>query len=158
MKILMIISVAFLLISCAEEETPEDNPSVRDTAEYSCENLFEEEGYMDLTGTLVITAEGEYIFKALSDDTMNIACPTFLVACDEGLKEYVNGAYMGFASVRNIDDSFWITISGRYLNLDHYHHQDESFEQLEFIFDFVGLVDSPFWDTLNNPITPVKLK
>lgn len=128
-----------MLSSCSDYIPDHDQPP----STQSCEVIEMDTNSIELTGTLVISPKGELCFKSTLDDSLNIACVTFLIPCDHSLKEYIEGQYIGFASLRNIDESFWIIVSGKYLNLDEYRNQTENFRQLEFGFTHVALVDEP---------------
>lgn len=128
--------------SCTENAQPDAQSA--SIPIHSCEVMEMDSTSIELTGTLVISPKGELCFKSTLDDSLNIACVTFLIPCDHSLKEYIEGQYIGFASLRNIDESFWIIVSGKYLNLDEYRNQTENFQQLEFGFTHVALVDKPY--------------
>lgn len=137
--ILLIGFMGLSLFSCSErKESNNDLPS-----SLNCDSLYLQQGYVTLTGTLVINSKGEFAFRAITDDSLGIACPTFLIPCSNGVDEYIEGQYIAYSSIRDIEDDFWISISGKYVNLDHYKNQDENFKQLEFLYDWVAIVDSP---------------
>lgn len=136
----LFLSGLVLMHSSCSENTP---PNQQSTPVQSFEALEMDTSSIDLTGTVVISPKGELCFKSTLDDSLNIACVTFLIPCDHSLQEYIEGQYMGFTSLRNIDENFWVTVSGKYLNLDEYRNQTEDFQQLEFGFTHVALVDEP---------------
>ncbi len=132
-----LLLIGFGLLSCSQDEASKKQPARMD-----CDELVEHADYMTLTGTLVINPKGELVFKAITDDSLGIACSTFLIPCGDGNNEYIEGQYIGYSSIRNINDNFWISVSGKYVNLDHYKNQDEHFKQLEFVYTNVALIDA----------------
>lgn len=128
-----------MFLSCSEKGDSKTEFSTKN----DCGTLYMEKNYQTLTGTLIIDTKGEFLFKSISDDTLGIFAPTFLVPCSESLKEYIEGQYIGFASVRKLEEEFWITVTGSYLNLESYKNQDSDFVRLEFLFDNVSLVENP---------------
>ncbi|WP_258542554.1 hypothetical protein [Parvicella tangerina] len=139
-KLLLIILVLNVsLSSCSERELSDSDTS----SSVNCDDLSQEQDYTTLTGTLVISPNGDFVFRAITDDSLGIACPTFLTPCGNGNNDYVKGQYHGYSSVRDLDDDFWISISGKYVNLDEYLDQDENFDRLTFIYDWVAIVDTP---------------
>ncbi len=130
---------SLVLISCSKEETEEQGKEATDTR---CQELSTEK-QIELTGSLIISSTGELVLKSVSDDSMNIACPTYLVACNDEVKSYIYSQYDAFSRIKLMNENFWITITGAYLNLDHYYNQTDDFHQLEFLFDHVSLVNNP---------------
>ena len=136
---IIILFLGFGLHSCSELKKSNNNlPSNLD-----CESLSGQPDYMTLTGTLVVDPKGELVFKGITDDSLGIACPTFLIPCGKGNNDYIEEQYIGYTRIRSIEEGFWISISGKYANLDHYKKQDDNFERLEFQYDWVALIDNP---------------
>lgn len=138
-KLILIIAIlAIVSAACSNSEKDSETNSMT-----LCDSIAEDKDYMELTGTLVINSKGELVFKAISDDSLGIACPTFLIECGEGLNDYTQSAYDGYSSIRSIEDDFWIIICGKYSNLDEYRNQDTGFKQLEFVYTSVAIADTP---------------
>lgn len=139
-KTAIIFSFMLLLSSCGHPSVQNDKQS---TVTSVCDALDKDDHYIVLTGTLVINSKDEFVFKGITDDSLGIACPTFLIECGKGLNEYIEGVYDGYSSVKNIRDNFWITITGKYINMDEYKNQNSDFEQLEFMYNHVSIVNDP---------------
>jgi hypothetical protein len=135
-RIILFISLA--LIACSSCTNKKEARSER-LSDFNCDGLSEKKDYATLTGTLIIDSKGDLVFKSITDNSLGIYAPTFLIPCSKSDNSYIEGQYLGFASIRGLKDDFWITIGGKYINLQHYKNQDEDFERLEFLYDWVAI-------------------
>ncbi len=147
----IILFISLLVIACSSC-TKRDVAKSERLSDFNCDSLSEQRDYKILTGTLIIDSKGDLVFKSITDDSLGICAPTFLIPCSKSGNNYIEGQYIGFASIRGLKEDFWIMIGGEYINLQHYKNQNEDFERLEFLYDWVALVSDPSADYVLNAL------
>lgn len=86
-----------------------------------------------LKGTLNISSKGDFVFENFTNHNI-WQRKTHIIPCSEQLKDYIIRSYDSFLYLKNLDDDFWVSIEGVYVDSD-------TLNIPEFIFCSVSLID-----------------
>ncbi|MEZ4979250.1 MAG: hypothetical protein R2772_08120 [Chitinophagales bacterium] len=138
MKSYLALFFLISLVACQQESSQNANNDLS-----LCTTLETDTAAIELIGTLVLNTKQELLFKSTSNDSLGIACPIYLIECGEGLNSYASSSYNAYASIRGLQDNFWIQVWGKFSNFEAYQNQEEDFEKLEFVYYHIALIDNP---------------